>query len=106
MNVLGIHSLGHDTGVSYFRDGRLVVSLETERLTREKHDPRAELVLQHFFARGLVDPAEIDLVAASTGVRDRVLHLADHDAAMARIAGGALHHETTCEIAGRRIPCL
>jgi carbamoyltransferase len=106
MNVLGIHSLGHDTGVSYFEDGRLVVSLETERLTREKHDHRAELVLQHFFDRGLVDPARIDLVAASTGVRDRVLHLADYDAAMARILGGALHHETTCEIAGRRVPCL
>lgn len=105
MKVLGIHSLGHDTGVSCFEDGRLLFSIETERLTREKHDHRSEIALRYLFDQGVARPEEIGLVAASTGIRNRVLNVPDLDAAVASLGPGRLCHETTCEIGGRAIPC-
>ena len=52
MKVLSLHSAGHDTGVAYFEDGRLVFAVETERLTRVKHDHRCDVALRHVEREG------------------------------------------------------
>jgi carbamoyltransferase len=106
MNLLALHSVGHDACVSYFEDGRLVYSIEVERITRRKHDHRIEIGLQHCFDCGMVDPANIDLVAVSTPVRDRLLKIPDIDVGLSRIADGALHHTTRCRLLGRSADCV
>ncbi|MEU3885194.1 carbamoyltransferase C-terminal domain-containing protein [Streptomyces sp. NPDC029041] len=106
MKVLSLHSAGHDTGVGYFEDGRLVFAVETERLTRVKHDHRSDLALEHVLSQACVDVDGIDLVAVSTPVRSALLQIPDLDRAMERIHGGALHHRTTCGLLGRSVDCL
>lgn len=106
MKVLSLHSMGHDTGVGYFDDGRLVTAVETERLTRVKHDHRAELALRYVLDQPGVDARDIDLITVSTPVRDRLLRLPDLDRAMAAVTAGAPHYRTTSELLGRRLPCV
>ncbi|MFE0739407.1 carbamoyltransferase N-terminal domain-containing protein, partial [Streptomyces sp. NPDC058855] len=106
MKVLSLHSAGHDTGVGYFEDGRLVFAVETERLTRVKHDHRCDLALEHVLSQECVDVDGIDLVAVSTPVRSALLRIPDLDRAMERIDGGAPHHRTTCELLGRSVDCV
>lgn len=106
MKVLSLHSLGHDSGVSYFEDGRLVYSMETERLTRWKHDHRIALAVRHCLAQPQVDAEGIDLVAVSSPVRNSVLRIPDLDRAMAAVNGGAPHYRTTCDLLGRTVDCV
>ncbi|OLZ73453.1 carbamoyltransferase [Streptomyces sp. IMTB 2501] len=106
MKVLSLHSAGHDTGVGYFEDGRLVFAVETERLTRVKHDHRSDVALRHVLAQECVDADGIDLVAVSTPVRSALLRIPDLDVALRRINAGAPHHRTVCDLLGRRVECL
>ncbi|MEU3183990.1 carbamoyltransferase C-terminal domain-containing protein [Streptomyces sp. NPDC006923] len=106
MQVLSLHSAGHDTGVGYFKDGRLAFAVETERLTRTKHDHRSDIALRHVLSQEDVDADGVELVAVSTPVRSGLLRIPDLDRAMERIAGGAPHHRTTCELLGRRVECV
>lgn len=106
MKVLSLHSAGHDTGVGYFEDGRLVFAVETERLTRVKHDHRSDLALEHVLSQECVDTDGIDLVAVSTPVRSALLRIPDLDHAMERINAGAPHHRTTCDLLGRTVDCV
>jgi carbamoyltransferase len=106
MKVLSLHSAGHDTGVAYFEDGRLVFAVETERLTRVKHDHRCDVALRHLLAQECVDVDGIDLVAVSTPVRSALLRIPDLDRALERTAAGAPHHRTVCEMLGRRVDCV
>ncbi|MHC3454961.1 carbamoyltransferase C-terminal domain-containing protein [Streptomyces prasinus] len=106
MKVLSLHSAGHDTGVAYFEDGRLVFAVETERLTRVKHDHRSDVALRHVLEQECVDTDGIDLVAVSTPVRSGLLRIPDMDRALERTAAGALHHRTVCEMLGRRVECV
>ncbi|MFD9440683.1 carbamoyltransferase C-terminal domain-containing protein [Streptomyces sp. NPDC060006] len=106
MKVLSLHSAGHDTGVGYFEDGRLVFAVETERLTRVKHDHRSDIALQHVLSQECVDTDGIDLVAVSTPVRSALLQIPDLDHAMERINAGAPHHRTTCDLLGRSVDCV
>jgi carbamoyltransferase len=106
LTVLSLHSMGHDTGVAVWRDGRLVYSVETERLTRRKHDHRVEVAMRHAIDVGALNPDEVELVAVSTNVRDELLRTPDLADGMERIREGAPHHATTCEMLGRTVPCL
>ncbi|MFI9600042.1 carbamoyltransferase C-terminal domain-containing protein [Streptomyces sp. NPDC052043] len=106
MKVLSLHSAGHDTGVAYFEDGRLVFAIEAERLTRVKHAHSSDVALRHVLAQECVDVDGIDLVAVSTPVRSALLRIPDLDRAMERIGAGALHHRTVCEMLGRRVDCV
>lgn len=105
MKVLSLHSAGHDTGVGYFDAGRLVHAVETERLTRDKHDHRSDIALRHVLSHPQVDAAGIDMVAVSTPVRGSLLRIPDLDRARRRIAAGALHHRTWCDLLGHRVEC-
>ncbi|MFB7598163.1 carbamoyltransferase C-terminal domain-containing protein [Streptomyces sp. NPDC056160] len=106
MKVLSLHSAGHDTGVGYFEDGRLAFAVETERLTRVKHDHRSDIALRHVLSQPGVDADGIDLVAVSTPVRSALLKIPDLDEAMRRIGAGAPHHRTVCDLLGRRVECV
>lgn len=106
MKVLSLHSAGHDTGVGYFEDGRLAFAVETERLTRVKHDHRSDVALRHVLAHEGVDADGVELVAVSTPVRGGLLRIPDLDRGMARINAGAPHHRTSCELLGRRVECV
>lgn len=106
MTLVSIHSLGHDTGVSAWRDGRLTFSIETERLTRRKHDHRVGNALRYALKCRALDPVTVSLVAVSTNVRNDLLRIPDLDAAMRHIVRGEPHYETTCELFGRPVPCL
>jgi carbamoyltransferase len=106
MNLLALHSVGHDACVSYFEDGRLVYSIEVERITRRKHDHRIEIGLQHCLDNSGVDPANIDLVAVSTPVRGKLLNIPDIDIGLSSITDGALHHSTRCRLLGRSTDCV
>ena len=37
MNILGIVTKSHDTGLAYLKDGKPAFVLEEERFSREKH---------------------------------------------------------------------
>lgn len=106
MRVLSLHSLGHDTGVGYFEDGRLVFAVETERLTRTKHDHRVDVALAYVLDQACVDADSVDLIAVSTPVRGGLLRIPDLDRAMAAVYAGATHYSTTSELLGRRLPCV
>jgi carbamoyltransferase len=106
VKTLALHTMGHDTGACLFEDGKLLFSIETERLTRHKHDHRAQIALDYLLSRVPVASDEIDLVAVSTNFRNGLMQLADPSVAQERIAAGQPHHETFCELLGRRTPCV
>jgi carbamoyltransferase len=105
MNVLTLHSAGHDTAASYFQDGRLVFSIETERLTRCKHDHRSEVALEHCLSRLPDQGRSTDLIATATPVRKSILKIPDVEDAMAALEGGQLHYETTSLLFGKPVDC-
>jgi len=107
MRILGLHTAGHDTGVCLFEDGRLLFSIETERLTRQRFDHRVEFALQYFLEHyGDKASSTIDLIAISTNINSHVARVPDLDLAMKRISQGALCHETTSSVLGKPIRCL
>jgi carbamoyltransferase len=106
MNVLSMHSAGHDTGVSYFQEGRLVFSIESERLTRCKHDHRSEAALHHCLSHFADEGRGTDLIVTSTPVRNSILKIPDIDDAMGAIESGQLHYETTSHLFGKPIDCV
>ena len=66
MIILGINYFFHDTSACIVRDGRLVVALEEERFTRQKHTwgfPH-QAIARSIAAAGIT-PADIDHVAVS-----------------------------------------
>ncbi len=66
MIILGLNTWFHDTSACIVRDGELVVALEEERFSRDKHT-RAfpELAIQQCLAYAGIDYADIDHVAVS-----------------------------------------
>jgi len=69
MNILGLHTFGHDTGASLISEGRLF-AIGEERLNRIKHSG----VFPHMSIRylldatGLRDINDIDLVVGVTRI--------------------------------------
>lgn len=106
MNVLSMHSAGHDTGASYFQHGRLVFSIETERLTRCKHDHRSEVALHHCLSRFADEGLSTDLIATSTPVRNSILKIPDVEDAVRAIESGQLHYETTSHLFRKPTDCV
>lgn len=66
MNILGINYFYHDTSACVVRDGKLVVALEEERFTRQKHTWQFP---QNAISRAIkaagITPDEVDHVAVS-----------------------------------------
>lgn len=106
MQIVGIHSAGHDTGVCLWRDGSLVYSIETERLTRRRHDHAVAAALEALRSVPGFDPAAIDLVAVSTVFRQSLVRVAEPEAAREAVRRGELHYNTTCDLFGITLPCV
>jgi carbamoyltransferase len=106
VQVVGIHSAGHDTGVSLWEDGRLLYSVETERLTRRRHDHAAEVAVEALRSVAEFDPQRVGMIAVSTGYRQALVQIENSDHVRSAIAGKALHVETRCNLLGRPVPCV
>lgn len=106
MKVLSMHSIGHDTGVSYFEDGVLKFSIEAERLSRVRHESKVGDALRYTLERGAVDPDQIDLIAVSTPFHHELLGLPDTERARQVTSSGAMHHRTTSTLLGRPRDCV
>ena len=106
MSVLALHSSGHDTGACIYDEGRLVIAIETERLSRVKHDHRVSPAVEYVIRTAGVSPASIDAIVFSTNVKASLAQIPDLDAIKRRIQAGSLHCETTSQMLGRPIPCL
>jgi carbamoyltransferase len=107
MRILGIHAIGHDTGAALIEDGRVVHSIETERLTRRRFDHRVGKAIDFILRQPGCGLETIDAVALSTPIGHDEVQVADVDAVMATLRGKVRTHvETTCQIRGRSLPCV
>jgi carbamoyltransferase len=106
MKLLSLHSCGHDTGVSYFEDGTLKFSIETERLTRKKHDGNVELALQYFLNTQKVALQDIDFIALTTPINNELLNVTDHNKIIRDIENGKTYATSKCKIYGHEFDCL
>ena len=106
MALLSIHSMGHDTGVSIFENNKLICTIETERLTRVKHDHRSEISLEYILNYLKLKPKDIELVAVSTNIRNKILKIKNIETARKSIEKRNLHYETKCEMLGVEKPCI
>lgn len=106
MKLLALHSMGHDTGACIYVDNRLAAAIETERLTRVKHDHRASLAVDHVLRMAGLAPAEIDLLVFSTNVSPKLACIRGLDHIQRRIERGVLHVEARSHMLGRPVPCI
>jgi carbamoyltransferase len=106
MIVLALHTMGHDTGACLFDGGRLVFAIETERLTRVKHDRRVEHALEHAFEASGIEPSRVEFLVFSTNVRNRLARIDGFERLHAVIESGELEAEGWSELLGKRLPCL
>ncbi|MGH3886968.1 MAG: carbamoyltransferase C-terminal domain-containing protein [Pseudonocardiaceae bacterium] len=106
MKLLALHSMGHDTGACLYDGGRLVMAMETERLTRVKHDHRVALAVEYVLRAAGVTAASIDVLVFSTNVSASVAQIPDLEAIQRRIKAGVLHVEARSHMLGNPLPCL
>ncbi len=106
MIVLAMHTMGHDTGVAIFNDGALAFALETERLTRLRHDHNIAATLDHLWEATDLRPEQIDLLVFSTNVRNTIAQIDDFEAHHRAIEGGQLHALSRSSLLGHSLPCL
>jgi carbamoyltransferase len=106
MILLALHTMGHDTGVCVFEDERLVFALETERLTRVRHDCEVRAALDHLWQVTEFRPDEIDYLVFSTNVRNSLARIANFESHHAVIESGQLQAESSSKLLGRSVPCL
>ncbi|MEM9556300.1 MAG: carbamoyltransferase C-terminal domain-containing protein [Acidobacteriota bacterium] len=106
MKVLGLHSAGHDTGACLFDNGQLVYSIETERISRRKHDHRAALALDDLFTATGLSIDDIDVVAIGLNLRQDVVEVEDWPRPFHAITPETLHVEARCGLLGGSTPCL
>jgi carbamoyltransferase len=98
--------MGHDTGLALFEDGRLLFAVETERLTRIRHDHRVETALEHLWEATAFGPRDIDLLVFSTNVRNALAKIDDCHRIGEAIERGQLHAESRSALLGDSKPCL
>jgi len=99
--------MGHDTGVALFENSRLLFTVETERVTRVRHDHRVPAALDHLWHATGFTPSDIDFLVFSTNVRSSVAQIDGLDRLHARIeAAEQLQASGVSQMLGRSIPCL
>jgi carbamoyltransferase len=107
VRLLALHSMGHDTGVALFEGGRLLFTVETERVTRVRHDHRVSLALDHLWSATSFSPADIDFLVFSTNVRNSIAQIDGLESLHARIEGAdLLEAHATSHMLGRALPSL
>lgn len=106
MKLLALHSMGHDTGACVYDDTRLVAAIETERLTRVKHDHRASLAVDYVLRMAGLAPSAIDQLVFSTNVSPKLARIPGIERIQRRIGGGLLHVEARSHMLGHPLPCI
>ena len=107
MKILALHSVGHDSGAAVVKDGRVVYSIETERLTRRRYDHRVDLAIDAVVSQPEHPLNSFDWVVLTTPIGHPSVTVVDKPRVMERLRGRhVLHVETTCEIRGQRLPCI
>lgn len=107
MQVVGIHSLGHDTGLCLWEDGELIYSIETERLTRRRHETDVDAAIEALKRHPRFDLAQLKCIASSTYFRQNLLNIPDPKAVnIALTVDKRPHLETNCSFLGKKLPCI
>jgi len=106
MRLMALHTMGHDTGVCVFENDHLIFALETERLTRVRHDHQVRVALDHVWEATALRPTDIDFLAFSTNVRNSLARIDNFETCHAAIEAGGLQAESRSEMLGHSIPCL
>jgi carbamoyltransferase len=106
MQILGLHSLGHDTGACLWEGGQLIYAIEAERLTRRRHETAIAAAVQVIVAHPRFRPDQGMHIASSSHFSPDLLEVPDRDRAMtALVQDHALHYDTTCRFQGMTLPC-
>ena len=64
MNILGINYAFHDSSACVVKDGELVVAIEEERLTRDKHTVEfPHMAVDRCLKMAEIDVDKVDVVA-------------------------------------------
>ena len=103
MNILGINHWFHDSSACLVVDGRLVVALEEERFSREKHTrafPHA--AIERCLDVAGLEPADVDLVADSIRPTHRAGAKSLYALAAAHRSAPFLRHEALGGVMKRR----
>src|SRR4051794_37309626 len=99
--MLAVHSMGHDTGACLYEGARLVAAVETERLTRRKHEGKARAAVDYVMAAAGIRSDDLDLLVFSTNVSPLLSSIDGLDAISLRIGRGTLHAEGRSRMFGR-----
>lgn len=106
MLTLGLHSLGHDTGVSLWDRGELLFAMETERLTRVRYESRVEAAIEALRENSEFDPACVGRIVSSSPFHRGIIDVPDADVAERALTKERQHHHNTfSHMFGRKIPC-
>ncbi|MBL8211078.1 MAG: hypothetical protein JNK87_10220 [Bryobacterales bacterium] len=107
MRLLALHTMGHDTGLALFDGARLEFAVETERISRIRHDSQVQAALDHLWEATGLAPWDIDFLAFSTNVRSAVAQVENLAHLQEEIAAARLLcAESTSTMLGRTLPCL
>lgn len=94
MNILGLNYIYHDSSACVLVDGELVVAIEDERLTGDKHSQRfPEKAVAAALQMANLRPTDIDHIAISFNPKRNVLPKALYAAKLAKEIGPFLDYE-------------
>ncbi|MBC8721069.1 carbamoyltransferase [Paraburkholderia sp. RAU6.4a] len=94
MNILGLNYIFHDSSACVVADGELLVAVEDERLTGEKHSQKfPERAIESCLARSGLKASDIDHIAISFNPNKHVVTKALYAASLHRAAGSFISYE-------------
>lgn len=104
--LLALHTAGHDTGVAIFDGSKLVLAMETERISRVKHDSNASVVIEWLKNNHEDLWEQIDVVCFSTPANYKICQIENHTTVLNSLNKSNLYTESYTNITGRRLPCV
>lgn len=104
MKILSLHTLGHDTCISLFHDGKLLYTIETERISRLRHDRRVEIAIDHI--KYLFNLSDVNILVFSSDVKNSIAKIENFDKIIHNVSAKYLHVESYSMLLGYRLPCV
>ncbi|QUI71598.1 carbamoyltransferase C-terminal domain-containing protein [Pseudoalteromonas sp. M8] len=106
MLIMGVHSIGHDSAVSFVENGKLIWSIETERLSRVKHDGKIQTTLDYLKEHKADLLQRVDVVSFSTHVSNKVAKIDDFETLNQGIDQHNFYFESKTLITGKSVKCF
>ena len=75
MYILGIHPGGHDTSATLLRDGKIIIAIEEERLSKKKHSSN----FPHISIKECLKYAKINIKDVDVRVRSDLGNILDKE---------------------------